>query len=90
MPSLLLSGTEMGQSLNLSAAPSLICKRPLSSHPIPTLAPMLLQQPDIGHGHAAVHGFAHVVDGEQSHLGDHTNQQLSHYSPKALARFLFG
>jgi hypothetical protein len=26
---------------------------------------MLFQQGDAGHGHAAVHGFAHVVDGEQ-------------------------
>jgi hypothetical protein len=26
---------------------------------------MFLQHPHIGHGHAAVHGFAHVVDGEQ-------------------------
>ena len=40
----------------------------LLRHPIPTLAPMLLQQPDIGHGHAAVHGFAHVVDGEEADL----------------------
>ncbi len=29
---------------------------------------MLFQQRDAVHGHAPVHGFAHVVDGEQGHL----------------------
>ena len=29
---------------------------------------MFLQQLDIGHCHAAVHGFAHVINGEQGHL----------------------
>ena len=58
----------MGQSLTSEGTSSLICWRLLFGHPIPTLAPMLLQQPDIGHGHAAVHGFAHVVDGEEANL----------------------
>ena len=34
----------------------------------PTLAPMLLQQFAVIDGHAAVDGFAHVVDGEQGDL----------------------
>jgi len=29
---------------------------------------MFLQQAHVGDGHAAVHGFAHVLDGEQGHL----------------------
>ena len=29
---------------------------------------MLFQQLHIGDDHAAVHGFTHVVDGEQGHL----------------------
>jgi hypothetical protein len=29
---------------------------------------MLFQQRDAVHGHAAVHGFAHVVNGQQGHL----------------------
>ena len=32
------------------------------------LPPMLLQQPDVRHRHAAVHRLAHVVDGEQGDL----------------------
>jgi len=39
-----------------------------ASHEAATLTAMFFQQADIGDGHAAVHGFAHVVDGEQGHL----------------------
>jgi hypothetical protein len=40
----------------------------LLGHEAAALAPMFLQQAHVGDGHAAVHGFAHVVDGEQGHL----------------------
>ena len=29
---------------------------------------MLFKQADVLHHHASIHGFAHVVDGEQGHL----------------------
>jgi hypothetical protein len=51
---------------------------------------VFFQQAHVGDGHAAVHGFAHVVDGEQGHLGNATNQQLSHHRLGALTRFLSG
>jgi hypothetical protein len=42
---------------------------------------MLFQQLHIGDGHAPVHGFAHVVNGEQGHLhgreGFHFNACLA-------------
>ena len=52
---------------------------------MPALAPPLFQQPNAGHGHAFVHGLAHVVDGEQGDLqesyksttyADQTNESL--------------
>jgi len=58
----------MGQNLNLWGTSSLICKWSLPGHEAAALAPMFLQQAHVGDGHAAVHGFAHVVDGEQGHL----------------------
>ncbi len=58
----------MGQSLNRQVAPSLLCKRLLPRHKTPRLAAMLFQQRDAVDGHAPVHGFAHVVDGQQSDL----------------------
>ena len=58
----------MGQSLNLRVTPSLICKCLLTRHKAARLAPMLFQQGDARHGHAPVHGFAHVVNGQQGHL----------------------
>ena len=39
---------------------------------------MLLQHPHIGHGHATVYGFAHVVDGEQGDL--HGGQGFHFYA----------
>ena len=39
---------------------------------------MLLQHPHVGHGHATVHGFAHVVDGEQGDL--HGGQGFHFYA----------
>jgi len=38
---------------------------------------MLFQQLHIGHGHTPIHGFAHVVDGEQGDIATYTNQQLT-------------
>jgi len=35
--------------------------------PVPALSPRLLDQPEIGDGHAAVHRLDHVVDGEAGH-----------------------
>jgi hypothetical protein len=49
---------------------------------------MLFQQGDAGHGHAPVHGFAHVVDGEQGHWGSHTNQQLTAHGVQSLGLIL--
>jgi hypothetical protein len=51
---------------------------------------MLFQHLDVRDGHAAVDGFAHVVDGEQGDWGSYTNQQLSPPQALALARFLPG
>ena len=48
----------------------------LSRHKTPRLPTVLFQQLHIGDGHAPVHGFAHVVNGEQGHLHRYTNQQL--------------
>jgi len=44
---------------------------------------MLFQQLDIGDRHAAVHGFAHVVDGEQGDL--HGGQGFPRTDPKTVA-----
>ena len=49
----------------------------LPRHEAPTLAPMLFQQRDAGHGHAPVYRFAHVINGEQGDLHGYINQQLS-------------
>ena len=68
MPYLLLIGTEMGQNLRLMQTPLLICKGSLLSGPMPRLAAHLFKQAHIRHGHAAVSGFAHVVDGQQADL----------------------
>ena len=62
----------------------------LVSHKTPRLPTVLFQQLHIGDGHAPVHGLAHVVNGEQGHLGSHTNQQLSGHRLVALTRFLSG
>ena len=35
---------------------------------MPRLAPVLFQQLHVGDGHAPVHGFAHVIDGQQDDL----------------------
>ena len=40
----------------------------LLSNEAARLAAMLFQQLHVGDRHAAVHGFAHVVDGEQGDL----------------------
>ena len=63
----------MGQSLKSLLAPSLICERRLLRRPAARLAPMLFQQRDAVHGHAPVHGFAHVVNGEQGNLHGRQN-----------------
>ncbi len=47
------------------------------------LAPVFFQQAHVGDGHAAVHGFAHVVDGEQGHL--HGGQGFPCRAPKTIA-----
>lgn len=58
----------MGQSLNLRVTSSLTCWWSLTRHKAAGFAAVLFQQLDIGDGHAPVHGFAHVVDGEQGDL----------------------
>jgi hypothetical protein len=63
-------------------APSLV------SHKTPRFATMLFQQLHIGDGHAPVHGFAHVVNGEQGDWGSHTNQQLSAHGISSLGLIL--
>ena len=54
----------------------------LTRHITPRLAAMLLQQAHIGDGHAPVHGFTHVVDGQQGDLhsgeGFHLHTGLPH------------
>ena len=42
--------------------------QPLTMDKTPALTPMLFQERNALHHHAPVHGFAHVVDGEQGHL----------------------
>jgi len=58
----------MGQNLRLMQTPLLICKGSLLSGPMPRLAAHLFKQAHIRHGHAAVSGFAHVVNGQQADL----------------------
>lgn len=74
--SLPLGVTEIGQSFILWFTTSWICEHALSRHETPRSAAMLFQQLHIGDGHAPIHGFAHVVNGEQDHWGSPTNQQL--------------
>ncbi len=42
--------------------------RSLHRHKAAALAAVLFQKPHIGDGHAAVHGFAHVMNREQGDL----------------------
>ena len=49
----------------------------------PRLAAMLFQQLHVGDGHATVHGFAHVVDGQQGDL--HGGQGFPRTGPKTVA-----
>jgi hypothetical protein len=53
---------------------------------------MLLQHPHVSYGHAAVHGFAHVVNGEQGDLhscqGFHLYTGLSYGFYRGLGLFL--
>jgi len=44
---------------------------------------MLFQQLHVGDRHAAVHGFAHIVDGEQGDL--HGGQGFPRTDPKTVA-----
>src|SRR5438105_8750285 len=58
---LLLSTSRLG-------LPALASDSCLRRHPVPRLAPVLLEHADLAHHHAAVRGLAHVVDGEQADL----------------------
>jgi hypothetical protein len=44
---------------------------------------MFFQQGHAVHGHAPVHGFAHVVNGEQGHL--HGREGFPRTDPKTVA-----
>ncbi len=68
----------MGQSLNPQVTPSLFCKRLLPRHKTPRLAAVLFQQGHAVDGHAPVHGFAHVVDGQQGELTCYVDTESSH------------
>jgi hypothetical protein len=49
---------------------------------------MLFQQLDTGHGHAPVHGFAHVIDGEQGDLhGGEGFNKINNLQHTAFDRF---
>jgi len=55
-----------------------------AGHKAPRLAAVLFQQLHIGDDHAPVHGFAHVVDGEQRHL--HGSEGF-HFDPCLAVHF---
>ena len=58
------------------------------SHKAARLAAVLLQQFHIGDGHAAIHGFAHIVNGQQGYLHRYINQQLTESKLKSVPNFL--
>jgi hypothetical protein len=62
------SWTEFGKTTFFRSPTLVICKRLLPRHKTPRLTAMLFQQRDAIDGHAPVHGFAHIVDGEQGNL----------------------
>ena len=51
---------------------------------------MFFKQPHITDGHTPVYGFAHIVDGQQGHLKNYTNQQLSTHQAFSLDPFSDG
>jgi hypothetical protein len=67
----------MAQITKSTPQKSKTSQRLLLGNVSPRLAAVLFQQLHVGDRHAAVHGFAHVVNGHQGDLHGYINQQLS-------------